>query len=623
MSSDALPSMAVLYSGQLRSWSKLPALLDSQLAVLNALAPNGRASWDAFAVYDGSLGADDVARLRQLAPIASERLVCDGEATRHVPGFCAVRQPGRWCASASQVEDFLRGKYHLGINDRQELLNVSLHSVICDASGIARAYSLMAETVALQRRRPYDVVVRLRFDQLFDNQLVKQPYATSISVPQIRSAVGAGHVVVPATNNWFGVNDRFAIGPAGAMARYAQRRQSLFDSQLMRACKAWAHPEKHLQCTLCAQNVSVVAEPLGLFTVRTNGMKQMAGNGRAGLLGYWRGGTAWLGSAAPGSDEEGTSSAACAKAFSAQGQARPSQVVHASRTHGITGAQQQRTGAFDSLSLSHAGRRPPWFSRAAKTGSSTLIAMLSTTRDSSEACSRLQFSMKHTDLRAPRHTDPVAVLREPADRFVSAFYYAVSELREHGPNRTGWEWYESSAVDRWCGPIYRSQPTLSRLERLASTGSPLAFAQALLSDSSERSLWLGTSLRVRGSSCSVTTPCGGSCGFVPQAEYLRGAQSPQIACLPCIDNDVQRILDTTVPGCKLALRHVCHNCARESSTVSTKHPTAQGLSPPVRGSRDATEDEKLRNLVAKLYPRDVQLWKSKCSWRRCVAGGRA
>ena len=252
-------------------------------------------------------------------------------------------------------------------------------------------------------------------------------------------------------------------------------------------------------------------------------------------------------------------------------------------------------------------RRAPWFLRAAKTGSTSLIDMLSEARDSSPACSGLQFTLKHTELTPPRGSEPAVVLREPAERFVSAYYFALSELVEHDDNAViEAAEQQMSAVYRYCGRVYRSQPSRSRLERLAAAGSPLAFARALLANESERNMWLGApTLRTALSSCSPKTPCGGLCGFVPQDVYTSHVQAPMIACLPCLQTDAQRVLDATIPGCKLNVR-------QESGS------SWQAL-PLLRGSQSAAQDAELRGLVAKLFPRDVQMWNSTCSAHQCDA----
>ena len=164
-------------------------------------------------------------------------------------------------------------------------------------------FRLMEQFVELRRAgRPYELVVRARPDEWFDNQLTAGPHEpfterTPLDSPSlIRSLTSAGVLVVPREWAWGGLNDRFAIGPYQAMRHYANQyvhmqqgwrdTPTLAPQQALNAnhCPGWIHPEMFVRCNLVRNGVTFAQIPIGIFTVRNDGRKQVLGHMQEGGL---------------------------------------------------------------------------------------------------------------------------------------------------------------------------------------------------------------------------------------------------------------------------------------------------------------------------------------------------
>lgn len=254
-----------------------------------------------------------------------------------------------------------------------------------------------------------------------------------------------------------------------------------------------------------------------------------------------------------------------------------------------------------------------WFSRPAKTGATSLDVLLQHARQphrTKSTCKGLAWGAHIDDMPPTPGYERAGVLREPAERFASAYGNAVLQLHLSRSEPTS---------DKPCARHYRMPPFLRQLEGLAETGTPLKFAQLLAADARARELWLtpppGVSGRNESSStiaCAVD--CGAMCGFVPQAEYA--SRYDHVSCLPCIGSDVQRTLDAVLPGCTVVEANVCAN-THPNATDGGGSDSGPRL---LAGTRDASEDARLRAHVATLYPRDVHLWAKECGKLRCNRG---
>ena len=196
------------------------------------------------------------------------------------------------------------------------------------------------------------------------------------------------------------------------------------------------------------------------------------------------------------------------------------------------------------------------FLRPAKTGSNSLIEAFNAARAADPfGCAQASMANHHyfdVDVSRRQFTGAcslrtAAVLREPCERFVSAFHYSQKWAswdwqncsRDPGCMRARIQQLLMQKQNPWyLTEIQRAQPMLLPL---AKSPTPFDWASRLLSDLKLRRAWLsapGMSCNVNGSNFLA----GEMCGFVPQANYV-DAKHPLVACLPRMTEGVQKLLD--------------------------------------------------------------------------------
>ena len=267
--------VAVLYSGQMRIFEKDPLIVKNHIRMFNGLF--GEGGWDSFAFVHGS--TEQVRSCKALSHLAP--LAVHAWSPEHGQGEAPDVSRIHGCdgSNCATVPDFVNPAVSLGQKYQ-----------VYKADELFRDY-------AREHSTAYSLVVRMRFDSVFDNQYASEGYFAELapSLDQIMAATNQGKIVLPAEMRWEGENDRFAIGTPEVMHAYAQQYQKLITPN---TCPYGAWQEPQLKCTLCSAGVGVATFPFSLFLVRDDGRKQMSGGtGGAGLYGLWGGGgESWLGS---------------------------------------------------------------------------------------------------------------------------------------------------------------------------------------------------------------------------------------------------------------------------------------------------------------------------------------
>ena len=195
----------------------------------------------------------------------------------------------------------------------------------------------------------------------------------------------------------------------------------------------------------------------------------------------------------------------------------------------------------------------------------------------------------NASLSPMRHV--LVVLRDPCERFVSAFHYARQ------PN---WE-------EDW--DAYRV------LQSIRQVRSAVQWARLLLESAAERASWMSVAPLEFGepfdkwmpkTHVACHRPFGYVCGFVPMSEYVVSSAFMHYACLgPQVERDISRVLQHEYGRCMLrtaggSSSHLTHSMPHHNPTGSI--------------TTNSTDREgELCNLVSALYPQDMRLWATQCS----------
>ena len=314
--SSAKASVAVLYSGQLRSVLSFPSIVNNHRRFFEGLFLR-RSAWDSFLFAD--LGSPDgsidmqqcepsrlAPVMRVIAPVAVGTWApsTDGEVPiGRVGGFCWGTNKSRSeCLTKNETDRFNRA-YH-GYHR-----NVSVARIMRLKHHIYRAFTLMADFVESKRGgQQYEIVVRVRPDSWFDNQYTAAPgepftERTPLQPALVHALAQSGILMLPREWSWGGVNDRFAMGGYDEMRHYSNQflhMQAGWPNSIENAaafiraaasgvspidvgerpqsCPGWIHSESFARCNLVRTGVTFVQLPVGLFLVRSDGRKQVLGH---------------------------------------------------------------------------------------------------------------------------------------------------------------------------------------------------------------------------------------------------------------------------------------------------------------------------------------------------------
>ena len=216
-----------------------PGIAENHLRMFNGLF--GEDAWDTFAFVHARSARSAAAvtackPLQRLRPLAVE-----------------VWDPDRGLGPAINFSDYMpcraprqcaKKELHLQPTTRRDIL-----SSMSQKYQVLRAHELFSgyarEHGTSQR---YGLVVRCRFDAVFDNQYTNREFFAdrAPSLDDVMLAVRAGQIVLPAEHRWEGENDRFAIGSPVTMGAYARQYRHLVNPS---KCRWGAWQEPLLSCT--------------------------------------------------------------------------------------------------------------------------------------------------------------------------------------------------------------------------------------------------------------------------------------------------------------------------------------------------------------------------------------
>ena len=254
--SRAASNVAVLYSGQLRSALSHPGVASNHASFFDSLF-GGHQTWQSFMFIDMS-GPDGSTNRecnhKLLAPMLhklSPAAIAVWIASLH--GDVPIEQVGGYCNPQNKVTTSKRAGCLL--KNETDKFNRAMAG-FSRAVGVARimrlkhhvyrAFELMQRHVDRSRDgRPYEIIVRTRFDCWFDNQLSVPPGDaftewTPLNKTVLSALVQAGILVTPREWSWSGVNDRFAIG--------GDREMRAYSAQYVHMQRGWASGERPQDC---------------------------------------------------------------------------------------------------------------------------------------------------------------------------------------------------------------------------------------------------------------------------------------------------------------------------------------------------------------------------------------
>lgn len=240
--------------------------------------------------------------------------------------------------------------------------------------------------------------------------------------------------------------------------------------------------------------------------------------------------------------------------------------------------------------------------RIPKTGSTSMSSMLWADQ---KPCRGLHYhSHEETAQSLPENVSTFAVLRHPCERFVSTYTFVALLVFGRQRDDDGNELTAAGSPLGWARYLLASAPpNASAHMRIHSacvrSGACAAALYERLTNRAMGSIERG-SLDVLRRSIERAGPNGGSL-MTAQHSYVRA--STQLACLPTMMRDVKRILATNLPDCT-ALQSRTELHLRRSSPLGNASGSGSGTS------------AALCELVATMYPRDVELYASACEARR-------
>ena len=255
------------------------------------------------------------------------------------------------------------------------------------------------------------------------------------------------------------------------------------------------------------------------------------------------------------------------------------------------------------------------FNVPAKTGSTSLFAILSHDEGFMEAASTTDANLSSTNVPVgvcgshisvsrlghaddgsewlSEHPDGTlaVILREPCERFVSSFHYARQRLAHDTAHKRFTNDVKTHLIDQ----IVNTSQT------------PIDFARLLLKDPRARQSWMALprDRLPHSMMCSLNHILGESCGFVPLHRYVptTDAARMRVGCLPCVGIDVRRIVGSVLGPSKASscqLQEEAHENVHHASQTATTH---------------AAPAADLCSSVAALYKEDVALWERWCASR--------
>jgi hypothetical protein len=230
--------------------------------------------------------------------------------------------------------------------------------------------------------------------------------------------------------------------------------------------------------------------------------------------------------------------------------------------------------------------------RLAKSGSTTTLTAVVRAKDANpQACARVVAHCSHVEF----HRRAIIVIREPTERFVSAYYYSKARL---GILRLGQQspvgWANKLLNDTRLRRRWLAAPTWST--GWDKTGRRTQHPYGLFRSAS------GAEVLTRAE-CDESS--GHKCGFVPQAEYH--SASTHVVCLPRRTAELQAALDTHTHRCKLPPEGAVDEPARRTEGVASQHEAHLEV-----GEHESYTHE-LREAVEQLFRRDYALWNEHCA----------
>jgi hypothetical protein len=224
---------------------------------------------------------------------------------------------------------------------------------------------------------------------------------------------------------------------------------------------------------------------------------------------------------------------------------------------------QNRVSLLDGPLLNDMRKSALHFAHPANSGSTSLIDVMQNLK--AQQCGPPIFVHRHNE---HTYTNSI-VLREPTDRFISAFYYATS--------------YKKRYTDM--GFIFKAlrEFPLSTHLKYIEHHSVKSFVSALTRNQTLRSLWMTPSWQSRNAVCHGWG-LGEACGFVPQSSYVT-RHTKNFLCLQYLTANL-----TKLTGCPIS-----------------EHKNNE------KKQRKEEHTVQLTDAVSNLYAKDVVLYRKYCN----------
>ena len=264
--------------------------------------------------------------------------------------------------------------------------------------------------------------------------------------------------------------------------------------------------------------------------------------------------------------------------------------------------------------IAHVTRQPYTLLRMAKAGSSSTLELIRDAKiDNPRACTGVEFTKDHR--RFVQHRG-IIVMREPSERFFSAYDYSQSEIIRDIKTDTVLEWAQ----------LLQRNATLRAHWLAAPTYTPAWQTDSHTKAGYGRYVCEYDSVVVTPAKCNASL--GKRCGFVPQADYYVSGET-RVLCLPSVREGMQRLLNGIARDCKLRPNNLSASeltrYAQHSLTGGVKVVAGDGGEVEGDGDDEDNEDDnrtrssvgvdaaELRSAVTSLYPRDYKLWQKYCA----------